>query len=123
MADIPIEGSIARPVSLDPFQRIVEVNWGSAPILVMNIDGGFGYYITFAIDPTADPNFADPPASIGVISKDAYRRFSKYDPDFNFSLGLVLDSETNWEINSGGGRTITETYKQYFNVVRRAVMY
>ena len=39
MADPPVEGSVARPVSLDFFQNITEVHWGGAdPIGLLTVD-------------------------------------------------------------------------------------
>jgi hypothetical protein len=49
MSDPPIEGSLARPVSLDPFQNITNVSWGGG-IAVLSIDAPDSVFLT--IDPS-----------------------------------------------------------------------
>lgn len=74
MSDIPVEGTLARPLRLDPFQRIIEVHFGGG-IGVLTFDAPEGVQITF-----------EPVGSSSMVAKhlgDVIERkdFAKFDDD------------------------------------------
>src|SRR5713226_3795364 len=92
------EGNKAHPVDLNDhfFGPIIkEVHWDSSPIVVVTIEGGFGIFnVQEILDTTfldINDNFADPTASLGIISKEAYQNFAKYDPDLTVNLERILN--------------------------------
>src|SRR6266704_1818573 len=124
MSDLPVEGKASHPVSLDPWHNVVNVGWGAAPIVALEVEGEFIYF-TAPLDSDADQHFADPIAPLGVIPKSEYEAFSTCDPDYNFTIGLILASTTRITISAGGGYSQVTTINgdQYFAVKRRTVLY
>jgi hypothetical protein len=43
VSELPVEGTLARPVRLDPFQRIIAVHWGGFALLDITYTGGFPF--------------------------------------------------------------------------------